>query len=247
MSKNKEVWEELGSRDPYFAVATHEEYRSGKIDEAAKRAFFASGKSYLDEVWAELEAATGKRLEPETSLDYGCGVGRVLLPLAQRSKTAVGVDISHSMLGEVRKNAELASVSNIRLQDVAEFNASDSDRYDLVHCFIVLQHIPADVGYAVVDRLTSRLSAGGCAMIHVTYKNTAPLARRLRFRLYRDVPGAHRLSNFIQRRDYPFMPMYEYDLGRVKQIFGTNGCRIVGEKDTDHGFRGKMFYLTKDE
>ena len=242
---NKAVWDELGERDPYYAVVTHDEFRRSNIDDDAKAEFFRMGREHLEEIWPEFEKAAGGPLKPGSAIDYGCGVGRVLLALSERCEVVTGVDISRSMLDEARRNASGAERGNISYQTVDDFLTSDGDRYDLVHSFIVLQHVPPTVGCRIISTLTQRLKEGGVGMIHVTYQNTAPWFTRLRFRLYRDVPGVHRLSNALQRRDFPFMPMYEYDLPAVRGILRSNQCEIVNEKDTDHGFLGKMLFFRK--
>ena len=82
-------------------------------------------------------------------------------------------------------------------------------------------------------------------MLHVTYESSAPFLARMRSRLYRDVPGLHRLANRLRGLDDPFMPVYEYDLNKVQSLFEANGCEVVKEKNTDHGFRGKMFFIRR--
>ncbi len=242
---NKAVWDELGERDPYYAVVTHDEFRRSNIDADAKAEFFRMGREHLDEIWPEFEKAADGPLSPKVAIDYGCGVGRVLLPLSERCERVMGVDISRSMLDEALRNATSAGRDNINYQLADEFLASDGERYDLVHSFIVLQHVPPPLGCQIISNLTQRLREGGVGMIHVTYQNAAPWFTRLRFQLYRDVPGVHRLSNLLQRRNFPFMPMYEYDLEKVQDILRSNGCEIVNAKDTDHGFLGKMFFVRK--
>ena len=243
---NKAVWDELGERDPYYAVLTHDEFRRSNLDEEAKAEFFRMGREHLDNIWPHLEkAAGGQPLKPGSAIDYGCGVGRVLLPLSERCAQVTGVDISRSMLHEAERNAASMRRENINYRPAADFLTADADRYDLVHSFIVLQHIPPVAGYSIIRKLAERLKNGGVGMIHVTYEYRASWFTRLRFRLYRDVPGVHRLSNLLQRRDFPFMPMYEYDLGKVKDILHSNGCEIIVERVTDHGFLGTMLFFLK--
>lgn len=246
MSKNKAVWEKLGETDPYFAVATHDEFRQANIDADARASFFESGKEHLEEVWAVLEDTAGTDVKPKLAVDYGCGVGRILLPLAERCKQVVGVDISGPMLEEAQRNAAAAGLTNVTLQTSDEF-AADRTSCDFVHSFIVIQHIPPRIGYEIVSRLVERLAPGGYGMIHVVYKDKAGVFRRLRSRLYRDLPGFYRLASILRRRDTPLMPMYEYDLDRARTIFGANSCEILREVETDHGFLGKMLYIRKEK
>ena len=245
MDKNRETWEKWGEHDPYFAVVTSAEFRSLNLDAKAKEAFFELGRKHVEEMWPEFEAISGPGFRPRKAVDYGCGVGRVLLPLAGICELAIGVDISRTMLEEAANNATALGLQNVRFQDVAEFEAGERETYDLVHTFIVIQHIPPPTGYGIMERLLGRLSPGGIGMLHVTYEDSAPLLARMRSRLYRDVPGLHRLASRMRGLEDPFMPVYEYDLNKVRRLFEANGCEVVKEKDTDHGFRGKMHYIRK--
>ena len=245
MGNNKAIWEDLGERDAYYAVLTYEQFRAGNLDENAREVFFELGRAHMEEVTAEFERVTGEELNGSEAIDYGCGVGRVLLPLADRFEAATGVDISSSMLDKCRRNAAAVGKENIRFQTAQEFIAAENDAYDMVHTFIVLQHVRPSIGYEIVNTLLKRLRTGGRAMIHVTYRNTDPWFRRMRSKVYRDLPGVHRLSTMMSGRDAPFLPMYEYDISRVTEVFHLNSCEIVSEKETDHGFIGKMFFLLK--
>lgn len=243
MSANKDTWVEWGERDPYFAVVTIDKFHRDNLDADAKQAFFETGRQHVEDIWADLVDVAGGEFRPEAALDYGCGVGRILLPLAERCERVIGVDISQPMLDEVRKNA--TGYPNIECRSVDEFLSDASARYDLVHTFIVLQHIPPRQGYGVIGQLASGLAGGGVGMIHVTFKAKGPMLARLRSRMYRDVPSLHRFARKLFRLNMPFMPVYEYELDRVRGILIANGCTIVKEKDTDHGFLGKMFFISK--
>lgn len=245
MDDRKQLWEEIGTSEAYWAVATHDKFRAANLDADLKEDFLDSGREHIDEVWTTFREILGKDLEPENAIDYGCGVGRLVIPIATRSKHAIGVDISSAMLREAKRNAEAAGCSNITLQSVDEFLRDEGVEYDLVHTYIVLQHIDPAIGYSVIEKLLERLKGGGYAMIHTTFKDTSPFFGRMRARVYRDVPGVHRTLNRLRGRHVPFVPVYTYDVERVRQIFAKYACETLLEKDTDHSLLGKMFFLRK--
>src|SRR5688572_20637499 len=105
MDKNESVWKYFGEKDPYYGVFSIDEMRSDVLAEGARKKFFDSGEEHVDRLWREMEAHFGSAPEPRRALDFGCGVGRVAIPLAQRCKSVVGVDISEAMVEGARKNA----------------------------------------------------------------------------------------------------------------------------------------------
>ncbi len=106
MDKIEKKWEYFGETNPYFAVLTHDKFKSANIDAAALKDFFASGEEYVERAWQEIEDNFQTDFTPRRAIDFGCGVGRITLPIAKRCETAVGVDISENMLQEARRNSE---------------------------------------------------------------------------------------------------------------------------------------------
>lgn len=245
MSKAKDIWEDYGVNDAYFAVSTFDKFRSSNIDDKARAEFFDSGHIHVDEIWGELERSFDTQVHSKRAVDYGCGVGRILLPMAGRCEQATGVDISSAMLDETRRNADAMGVDGVRLQTVDEFCAADDDTYDLVHSYIVLQHINPAIGYRIIRTLLERLEPGGFGMLHVTFTDPSSAFQRLRFKIYRDVPGIHRLMNMVRGIKERLMPMYEYDRDRVLELLAVHGCEVSSIKDTDHGFMGGMIFFRK--
>lgn len=242
MSDGKKIWEEIATSEAYFGVATYDKYLAGGLDEEAKREFFESGREHLDLVFRELESLFGPLGRPAKALDYGCGVGRVLMPLAERCESVVGVDISSRMLDESRKNLKDGDVQAFELKAAEDFIAGDEAEFDLVHSYIVLQHVEPQIGYRIIEKILKRLKPGGVGMIHVTHTDNAPLFRRLRSRIYRNFPFVHRA---IRRDSRPFIPMYSYDMTRIADIFTSNGCTIRSSISTDHGYLGEMMFFRK--
>ena len=77
-------WESFARREPYFAVLTSPEFLRANLTAETERAFFAGGEEYV----AWMRRVIDERLVPEfaplSTLEYGCGVGRLALPFASR-------------------------------------------------------------------------------------------------------------------------------------------------------------------
>ena len=165
-----EAWRDWGRRDPYFAVITDPKFRQSQISDEARQEFFASGDrhvEYLRHMTRRLLAQP--TFAPARALDFGCGVGRIAIPLARLAGEVVGVDISEDMLGEARRNAERQGVANVRFELSDDTLSRVDGEFDFVHSFIVLQHIDLPRGRAFFQQLVDRVAPNGLGAIQVTY------------------------------------------------------------------------------
>ena len=161
-------WESHGRHEAYYGVLSADRFRNKNLSDAVIADFMASGEGHIDDILAFAEKSFGP-VDKNRALDFGCGVGRLLLPLARRFGHATGLDISDSMLAETRRNAGRAGISNITLAHTPE-NLTASDSYDFIHSVIVLQHIPTVRGENLIAALLERLAPGGVAALHVNLK-----------------------------------------------------------------------------
>ena len=168
-----EAWEQWGQRDPYFGVITDPKFRRAAINEDAKREFFESGASHAHHVLTVIREHIKTQFVPRRILDFGCGVGRILVPFAGLAEEVVGVDVSQSMLEEARRNCDERNVQNVRLLPSDDDLSAVTGEFDLSHSCIVFQHIPVHRGRELLSKLLTHLSPSGVAAIHVTYSKTS--------------------------------------------------------------------------
>lgn len=247
MSVKEKVWEVYGEKNPYYAVCSLDGFRVENIDDEVLESFFQSGHDYVERIWTEIESNLVENFKPERTLDFGCGVGRLTIPLAQRSGKIVGVDISERMVVQAKKNCEAYNVSN------AEFALSDdrltrvSGPFDFVHSFIVLQHIDPKIGIGLFRRMVEMLTQGGVGVLHVQYANLVPSrAQRIRNKIYRRVPFVYSLRNIALRQKHePLIPTHEYDLNSLFQILQANDCHRCSVRFSRHGADGVLFFFQK--
>ena len=241
-------WAVLGASDPYWAVCTEDRFRAGRMSDADRAEFFASGEREVRQTLDLVARHLVPAFRPAVSLDYGCGVGRLTLPIARASGRAIGVDISESMLREARANAQAQGVGNVAFQRPAEALAVRDQDLDFVHSYMVFQHIEPATGLGITRRLLARLRPGGVGALHYTYGRRAPFARRVVHRLRRRVPGVNAVVNLVQGRrlSEPMIPVYEYHLESVFALLSDMGCRTPHIRLTDHGGHlGAMFLFTR--
>ena len=140
-------WEKYGAIDPYFAVVNHEAYRGTRLPAGARDQFFASGKEHVASVMADVRAHIDPAFAPRRGLDFGCGVGRLTIPLARVCGSIVGVDIAASMLAEARENGREFGITNMELRqssaDLA-YPLMAMNEYDLNRLFVMIQDAGCD-------------------------------------------------------------------------------------------------------
>lgn len=229
-----DAWEAFGARDPYYGVLTNEAFRAGVIGDEELRDFFDSGRQHVLKYLARIESLVGP-VRRGSALDFGCGVGRLALPLATEVGFAHvdGVDVSVSMLMEARANAERMAVENVGFLESPAFwgpvdRLANHRLYSFIHSFIVMQHIPPAKGYLILRGLLERLEPGGVIALHFPYyRKVSPLRKlanyvRVRSRLL------HSAANLLQRRPLaePPMQMNRYDINMLFLIcheYGLDG------------------------
>jgi SAM-dependent methyltransferase len=156
-------WSDLAQLDPMWAIASTPEKRFGGWDEAA---FAESGTRKAAGLLRRLDEL-GVPERHDSALDFGCGLGRLSLPLATRFAEVVGVDIAPEMVAGARARAAAGGVAGARF-------AVDGDEplepasFDLVYCGLVLQHQPgARAALRLLDRLAGLVCPGGALVVQV--------------------------------------------------------------------------------
>ena len=219
MRNTDKDWTKIAEDAPYWGVLSADEFKGVDIDSVAHERFFASGERQIAGLFADINTIS-PGFSPNRSLDFGCGVGRVLLPIAARSREAVGVDIAPNMLALTKRNAEVTGVNNIELVLSDDTLSRVTGKFDLVHSFIVLQHIPPERGYQIIRQLLSLLEPEGIFAIHIGFAKARDL-------MVHETPAARyyrRDGNVIH--DLCAQPpppegtvqMFDYDLNQVFAI-----------------------------
>lgn len=169
MAGTDQAWIAWGERDPYFAVITMPEFRMGALDDRARARFFEMGERHAQYVLHMCRRHVDAKFQPRSVLDFGCGVGRVLLPLAAGLERAVGVDISPAMLAEAQRNAQARGQAQVEWVLSDDTLSRVEGQFDLVHSAIVFQHIDVDRGRRLFARLLACIAPGGVGALQLTY------------------------------------------------------------------------------
>jgi len=228
------AWENWGRRDPYFGVITDPKFRRSHLNEDAKRQFFESGGVHVHYVLATIRGCIDPNFAPRRILDFGCGVGRLLLPFAAMAEEVVGIDVSPSMLQEAARNCEQRGLRNIRLLLSDDDLSALTDKFDLIHSYIVFQHIPVERGRVILEKLMQHLRPGGVGAIHLTYS-------KIRYALTQGAPPPPEQSAPVTARGTtpttadPEIQMNPYNVNQILFAIQRTGISRFHAEFTDHG------------
>jgi ubiquinone/menaquinone biosynthesis C-methylase UbiE len=242
-------WEEWGKVDPYFAVLTSTKYLKENLNDDALQEFFASGEQHIDHIYKSIREHIKPSFQPAHVLDYGCGVGRLVVAMAERAQTVVGVDVSPSMLEQAKHNCmKLLGASNTRLMHVDEMGSLEPASFDLVHSLFVFQHIPVARGELILRKLIGLIAEGGMGAIHLTYCDSRSALRNRLKELLAQLPLVNNLAKLARRRPFskPRMEMNSYSMNRIFEILVETHCSNLHIEFLNHaGIHGTLLYFEK--
>jgi ubiquinone/menaquinone biosynthesis C-methylase UbiE len=155
-------WDDLAERDALWAILTDASKAGGRWNLAE---FLATGDAEVETALGHLERSRIQLDCSGAALDFGCGVGRLTVPLAKRFASCVGIDISSHMIEKaeaMNRNANCrfiaSSSSTLPLPDSA---------FAFIYSNIVLQHIPAEYAVEYLREFVRVLAPGGVLVFGV--------------------------------------------------------------------------------
>ena len=242
-------WNQIANKDPYWGVLSVESFRGAELSKENAEQFFASGGEYVASLLGLINRYLTDKPISGRALDFGCGVGRLVMPLARHFSEVVGVDIAEGMLALAKANAANAGIDNIKLVQSDDALSRVAGQFDLVNTFIVLQHIPPERGLVLIRKLIELTRVGGVCSLQLTY------ARERRF-LPHEAPRAryyrrdgNTLSDLgMTNAEHPAgtITMFDYDLNDVFAILGEYGGHpILSLPTRDDGHLGVHFVFQR--
>ena len=206
-------------------MLSHKKFRKENI-EANRREFFESGAEYVFGIIATAVRHFGQ-FKNESAVDFGSGVGRLTIPLGQRFKKVVGVEISDAMIAEARQNCQRIAAWNVDFVKSDDNLSRLAQKFDFVNSCLVLQHLPPKRGMNIISRLLKSLNPGGVIVLHFPVRRRLPPLEKFVYLLKHNVPLARYCFNLLQGRrlSEPLMQMNQYDLIDVVALYSANGIR----------------------
>ena len=241
-------WKRLGETNPYFGVLSNAQYQGLTLNEDVRSKFFLSGARHVELLFKVLEDCFGE-IPRGKALDFGCGVGRITQAMAAAFDSVVGLDIAPGMLAEARRNAADSGLTNVEYHSSLDPDGLKPLSYDLVHSYIVLQHIPVWTGEPIIEKLINAVRPGGIGALHMTI---APARGRFAA-AFRNLIKRNRplriIGNLAKRRHWnsPVMEMNLYRTERIIDLLARSGIeRFHCVHVDDWGSLG-LFFLFRRE
>lgn len=166
LSLVRRKWQQLGIDRPHWSVTARSEFLPENFA-ANLAAFEESGREDLNLILAVL---TRNRLAQDQFrhvCDFGCGVGRVSLPLASRFRWVTACNVSEVHLSLGREAAARGGVGNIRFTLVEPPAFGMTVPVDLWFSNLVLQHNPPPIMVTILRRMFAVLAPGGVALFQI--------------------------------------------------------------------------------
>jgi SAM-dependent methyltransferase len=242
-------WKKIGDLDPYFGVLTSEVYKNASLTEETKLQFFLSGEKYVQEVVRIIQEKIVNNFHPHEAIDFGCGVGRILIPLSKFCDKIYGVDLSDGMIKETVRNCDQMGITNFDIVKSDGDSVGVDHPVDFIHSFIVFQHIPVKRGMHLFKELLDHLRDGGVGVIHFTYLRRGLAVNKFFYNLFTGSKIVSSLWNAIKHRpvSYPVFEMNMYDSNELLRYLQEFGCHNLYIKFTNHGekYLGVLLFFQK--
>ena len=242
------AWEYFGDDDPYFDELTKNRVKTSDLNQIREH-YYSEGRKYIDGIFETINQSITSTFHPKRALDFGCGVGRLLIPLASRCDLVEGIDISKPMLKEAEKNLKERGIKNVRLLLSDDQLSQAQGPYDFINSYVVFQHIPRKRGQKIIRRMIDLLEEGGIGALHITYFSKAPFWIKVIDSGYKNIPFLYGIRNLFRGRSFsePLMQMNEYDLNTILKILFETGCHNCHLRFTDHKMLGVTILFRKEE
>jgi 2-polyprenyl-3-methyl-5-hydroxy-6-metoxy-1,4-benzoquinol methylase len=139
MRNLRREWNEIASLDPLWAVSSRPEK---KYSRWTYEEFFETGATDVSDLMARA-AILGYPKGHATALDFGCGVGRLTIPLAEHFDHVYGIDISEEMVGIARGLHYHTGRVNFDVHRSPDLSGFRDGTFDMICSIFVLQHLPS--------------------------------------------------------------------------------------------------------
>lgn len=221
-------WEAIAQEHPFYGVLTNPRYDGKTLNREVRDEFYSTGRSDMAFVMDMFGRHFNVHPPFASAIDFGCGVGRLSLAMAEHARRVTGVDISDTMLATARQHAAAPNIEyrkGIPTEPVAWVNSH-----------IVLQHIPPARGTAILRQLLALVAPGGVVSIQMPFYKEQnflhPVTERMRTFTF---DGEHVVPVRQDPDPEGVMHMFDYPWPAVFSALVEHGFEQYFLSHTNHG------------
>lgn len=144
------------------AARDNARYNVVTIPGQTEEQFYASGQAEVRGVFKRLAELDVKR-GGELAMDFGAGLGRLTVALAEHFKQVVGVDVSGEMLDRAKPH------KRVRYKRADSLEAFTHGVFDMVYTNITLQHMPGALQQQYVHDFFQVVRPGGVVVFELPH------------------------------------------------------------------------------
>mgnify|MGYP001175034755 CR=1 FL=1 len=212
-----EDWEKIGLENPYWGVLSSPEFNYLKEENKdLLDRFYKTGEIEVNQLMNIIKNKVKNNFQIGSVLDFGSGVGRLLLPFARRTTDiCYGCDISEGMHKKCLKRANKLDLNNIKLiQDLENLKIN----FSLVNTSLVLQHIHPKRGMDYIKRLAEFVKDDGIFSLQVTVARERSLMKHddRNFYIFNGDKVEGLFSNSWS--DWPIGSIYMFDYSLIEIV-----------------------------
>lgn len=160
VQKMKEDWDRRADHNAKFWIATegceNDTIFSHSGDYDASR-ILEDLESYMQQSWRVLE--------------IGCGIGRLLRPMASRFEYVCGVDVSQKMINKSKEWLKWINNAETFENNGIDLSLFDHNSFDFVFSYITFQHMPKEVFFSYVPEINRVLKINGFLKFQICLGN----------------------------------------------------------------------------
>ncbi|MBT5338122.1 class I SAM-dependent methyltransferase [Candidatus Falkowbacteria bacterium] len=201
------IWNTFAKTNPYYYIDTN--YKG------SEPRFWQNGIKQSSLI---MEYVGSNLQQKRFVLEFGCGVGRVLLPMANNFEQAIGVDISSEMLKLLAQQALKQNKNNIESYSITE--NWHQHKFDLVYSILTFQHIKDyHIIESSIQQIADCLNKKGIAYLHFDTRRT-----NWRYKL------KNRLPNWLlPKNNQPGIRRIRRDRKDLVKLFKKNKLKLIKE------------------
>lgn len=233
LDRVRQAWTHLGEVRPFHSVLSSERFLPKNIGKSEAE-FWISGEREAAVIETLLAAQGVRDLGSKTAVEYGCGLGRITLPLGQRFASVHGYDISPTHLDGARARAQRLGTTNVEFHLRADNFFTDLEKCDFFYSNIVFQHNPPPIILQLIRLALKSLKPGGLAAFQC--------------QVYRK-DYSFSLPDYLAESPNSDMEMHAIPQAEVLAMIASSGCTLVEVREDGvwPGILSNMFVVRRDE